>query len=193
MILAAKVLPNRDDCSKWKTSKDGGFTVKEVRKTISSELDLNVALDNFWRNKAVTPEVNMFFWKAKDGKIPSARALEKRGIRGLNTTCSMCGSGVDDSKHILVKCQATNEVWKQILWWLKLPLSQQIYTVKYLLQTVGELGLSKKRADVIHAVFSQTMRSLWNARNRKVFEGKRMCTYKVVEEIKENSFEWITN
>lgn len=98
-----------DDCWKFKLSGDDRFVVCAVRRFLDLRLTIPVVNPTVWIN-LVPLKVSCFVWRACMGRIPSASALSRRGIRIENSSCSFCHLGIDDADHSLVCCPFVDDV-----------------------------------------------------------------------------------
>ncbi|XP_022030815.1 uncharacterized protein LOC110931740 [Helianthus annuus] len=136
---------------------------------------------------------SLFVWKVVACRIPTADALEARGIQVQNNTCVLCEQDVESADHILLNCRVAEEVWHRLSLWMNIPPGLNQSTVDEMLQSVNGLNVSKNRKRIIHAIYIITMWSIWKARNRKIFEGIIVNRYKLVEDIKEMTFDCVVN
>ncbi|XP_021995540.1 uncharacterized protein LOC110892697 [Helianthus annuus] len=150
-----------------KDSEQKDFTVKDVRKSLSSALDLNMTADDFDWNSWATSKSIMFVWRAIQDKIPSAVALRHRGVNIPDVTCKICGAAEETTDHILVSCNYATRIWEMITNWVKIPKVNSDGNVKDVLKEMNEIHRNGKIKKVIHAITIQTMWSLWRARNDK--------------------------
>ncbi|GJR76960.1 putative RNA-directed DNA polymerase [Tanacetum coccineum] len=93
------------DRSKWTLNEDGEFTVKELTKMIEEKIWRveNGGQVTLW-NKRVPKKVNIFIWRALQGKLPVREELDKRGIDLDSLLCPCCDTLVESCNHSLVLC-----------------------------------------------------------------------------------------
>ncbi|XP_022030628.1 uncharacterized protein LOC110931551 [Helianthus annuus] len=120
------------------------FTVKDVRKSLSSALDLNVTADDFVWNSWATSKSIMFVWRAIVDKIPLAVDLKYRGVNLLDVTCKICGAVDETADHILLKCNFATRVWEMVTNWVNIPMVNTNGNVKDLLKDLNEIHRNGK-------------------------------------------------
>ncbi|KAM0009544.1 putative reverse transcriptase zinc-binding domain-containing protein [Helianthus debilis subsp. tardiflorus] len=190
-LLVQQKMGEGNDVWRWKEEKDTGFSVRSVRRDLGGQLDLNIDANNFYWNRIATSKANLFAWRASEGKIPTFEALRKRGINVTSQVCKVCGMRTETTDHILIQCQYADLVWTQVDQWLNVPDDNIMDEVEARLLCVNGLGRSKAQQKIIHAVFLATLWYLWKNRNNIVFHERTTSTNKLVEEIKEETFEWM--
>ncbi|GJR71924.1 reverse transcriptase domain, reverse transcriptase zinc-binding domain protein [Tanacetum coccineum] len=90
---------------RWEFQENGDFTVKVLTKLVE-EKTLNVASEDeatIW-NKWVPKKVNIFVWRALQGRLPVREELDKRGIDLDTLLCPSCGDMAESCSHCLVMC-----------------------------------------------------------------------------------------
>ncbi|KAL4577918.1 hypothetical protein LXL04_014033 [Taraxacum kok-saghyz] len=66
----------------------------------------------------IPKKVLCFSWRAKMERIPSAVALNRRGIGAIsNIICTHCNQALECADHLLVKCSFARTVMVWILRW----------------------------------------------------------------------------
>ncbi|CAH1425832.1 unnamed protein product [Lactuca virosa] len=65
----------------------------------------------------VPTKVRCFIWRAVLNGIPTACALQKRGINFNIVMCSYCDLEREDTDHVLIKCSMAAKVWEEIFRW----------------------------------------------------------------------------
>ncbi|KAJ0824439.1 putative reverse transcriptase zinc-binding domain-containing protein [Helianthus annuus] len=189
-ILSQTNLSRNSDRWVWKGENDQEFSVKEVRITLSRSIDLNEPPDNYFWNNWAAQKCSMFVWRAVKGRIPTATQLRERGVPIPSGRCRLCDNEEETPDHVLVRCREAKGVWEQIGQWVKLQTITQKETLEEILSVLDEQVWEKKKK-AVHAIFLLTTWIIWKNRNEKIFQGRNGEIYKMIEEIKEESFLWM--
>ncbi|KAF5820253.1 putative reverse transcriptase zinc-binding domain-containing protein [Helianthus annuus] len=137
-----------------------------------------------------TPKLNLLIWRAFNEKLPTAKALRRRGVQIASEVCKVCGLSSESAKHVFVHCPFARLVWIQIWLWLKIPTRNHMESLKE--RMLDRRDWSRKKAKVIFAIYLSTTWNLWKNRNNKVFNSATTEVNKLLEEIKEETFDWIS-
>ncbi|KAJ0628056.1 putative RNA-directed DNA polymerase [Helianthus annuus] len=175
----------------WKDEQQLTFTVKAVREALAQQMDLNTQASDFMWNKWASSKSNMFAWRAIDNKIPTAAALSERGMIVQNNRCKMCDIEEETADHVLLVCTFAKRVWEAIFGWMKCSEIRCSDSLRQVFQNVSELQRGRNKRKIIHAIALETIWKLWKARNDKIFKDKPGEIRNVVEDIKEESYQYV--
>lgn len=70
----------------------------------------------FWRtlwSLEVPEKVKMFIWRTCQACLPTAVALQEKRVN-IDSICSWCRAGVEDTIHVLVECEYAKKVWESL-------------------------------------------------------------------------------
>ncbi|KAJ0436283.1 putative reverse transcriptase zinc-binding domain-containing protein [Helianthus annuus] len=143
-------------------------------------------------NNWVPKKVCFVAWRASLDRLPTVSALRRRNISIQNPMCRLCGDFEETLEHLFVSCQFSQTIWHLISQWCHLP---PIFAFHFhdLITIHQNLGGSKKRRKVYHAIILTVLWSLWRTRNNAVFNNKPPQVTAVIEESKSLSYLWIKN
>ncbi|XP_022014266.1 uncharacterized protein LOC110913752 [Helianthus annuus] len=175
----------------WKGKENEEFAVKSIRNTLSRNLNLNEPTDNYFWNNWAAKKCSTFAWRALKGRIPTATQLRQRGVPIPSDRCRLCDQEEEMPNHALVKCREANGVWEQIGCWVKAETITQQETLGEMFDALEDYNWPKKKKKMVHAILLLTTWVIWKNRNEKIFRGKSGEIFKMVEEIKEESFQWM--
>lgn len=178
-------------CWKCKITSDGRYTVAALRKVIDHNPMVDTPSVVLWR-KEVPAKVLCFVWRAAAGCIPTAEALEQRGICIPNPICKACGHAREEADHVLINCPLAAKVWTDIWRWCNVQ-APVISSIEELLVFVGEWGGCTKRRFMLNAICCGVLWCLWKARNDLVFNSKLSSSSRVMEDIISLVFLWFTH
>ncbi|XP_021998567.1 uncharacterized protein LOC110895549 [Helianthus annuus] len=188
-LLLKQSLSDNEDIWRWKENKERGFAVREVRKELYGTIDINTVPGDFEWSRIAIAKVNLFFWRAVEGKIPTLTALRRRGLQLGSDLCMVCGLEPESADHIIIQCPVAKEVWLQIWVWTKVLFRDQQESMKARFQEKNDWP--ERKVKIIYAIHLLMAWYLWRNRINKVFNNKLTNPNKILEEIKEESFDWM--
>ncbi|CAI9268429.1 unnamed protein product [Lactuca saligna] len=178
--------PDRWVCS---ISGDGVYHVNVVRELIDTVGLSNEGGKIDWIPEVPT-KVRCFVWRAVLNGIPTACALQKRGINFNSVMCSYCDLEREDTDHALIKCPMAAKVWEEMLRWFGIPHPQfgNISDVVRFCSTWGRC--LKKRRDLISICYG-TAWLIWRARCNFIFNKIQVSPNQLAGNIQSMVFSWI--
>ncbi|KAJ0871754.1 putative reverse transcriptase zinc-binding domain-containing protein [Helianthus annuus] len=188
-LLVNQPVGRNEDVWRWKENNVLGFSVKDVRKDLSGIIDVNMVPTDYEWSKIATSKVNLFVLRAVEERIPTMVSLRKRGVQLGSDLCKVCGIEPETADHIGIHCPAAKEVWLQIWLWIKIPLRDHREKITTRLSEKAEWP--KKKMKIIYAIHLATVWQLWKNRNNKIYNNKFTDPFKIVEEIKEETYDWV--
>ncbi|XP_022004181.1 uncharacterized protein LOC110901683 [Helianthus annuus] len=143
-------ISSNEDVWFWSGSEQNDFQVKEVRRSLTQQVDLNESVFSFFWNKWTTKKSLMFVWRAIEEKIPTASALAHRGMNLAGTICKTCGAAEETAVHILLQCNFAKRVWEemtrkrrkaiQVMWHLWKARNEKIFGDGHNTEYVQQIG-----------------------------------------------------
>ncbi|KAK9077285.1 hypothetical protein SSX86_005622 [Deinandra increscens subsp. villosa] len=137
-------------------------------------------------------KVDIFVWKAALNRIPVKMELQKRGIILQCSSCTWCSSTNESSSHLLFECITASKTWDLVSSWTKHHISSPA-TINQAYSQASILGPDTKLSKTLKAIIAGTVWELWKARNGKEFEGRNTHPGRIFEEIKSETFLWLTH
>ena len=105
---------NQADCMVWPRCRDGLYSVKTGYQLLCEMDTQNRASGSdsssyrgFWRRlwkMRVPNKIKMFLWRACTDALPTRCNLVRRKVLD-DPTCSMCGTGAENTMHALWECK----------------------------------------------------------------------------------------
>ena len=189
-IFKMHVDPSSQNPEKWRCAlnQHGLYTVEVVRSKMDEMQYSDSPQVVSWR-KEIPIKVVGFVWKAAQGRIPSAAALNARGIPISTTACGRCGD-LEDADHILVTCPFAAQVKDMVSDWCGVQL-HQFRDVKSILECVKHWGRCPKKRRILTMVVYGMFWRLWNFRNEKIFRSKNVAAAWARDDIKSTVFFWV--
>lgn len=190
--LGIHVHLNEDqDCWVWKDEESKVFSVRAVRNSMRSKETVQCDAIFQW-NKILPVKVNIFGWRLWLNKLPSKVALMLRGINIDSVECPFCGEYEETMDHLLTGCKASKELWNAIEGWCKIS-PMLIFSAKDLLTFHKYVKGSKVRKLLVQSVILVTCWVIWKSRNNVVFNGLKLHTEGMLNDVKTWGFLWIKN
>lgn len=158
----------------WRKAPSSRYLVKQGHLSISRNIISDNSIFYFfcWHN-SVLPKAGSFLWLALHNKILSSTRLERLGIF-LSFSCVLYGKFIEDTKHLLVKCEFSNELgcWAlQKLGWQG-PLHNQLHLFLFQWSLLHKDSFFPCIWRFIPTIISWC---LWWERNKRIFR-KEICT-----------------
>ena len=129
-------------------------------------------------------------WQAAMYKIPTADALIKRNMTGVDGMCSICVEGLESVEHLFTSCSIALMVWDLICKWTHVHRFFA-FSFKDLIEVHEHVGLKGKAKVVFQGIIFISCWAIWRARNKLKFEGIKVKIEEVFSEIKSTGFLWV--
>ncbi|XP_023761644.1 uncharacterized protein LOC111910085 [Lactuca sativa] len=153
----------------WVSSfvNDGKLCVAALRDRIERAY-FPVCDGNFSWLKMIPLKVLGFIWRAKKSRIPSAAALNNRGVALESTVCGVCNTTEETGDHILVTCSLARNVLRMILHRCGLP-GMDFHSVSDIIDYASRWGNCPKKRRRLTTILFGAIWCLWKARNDRIF------------------------
>ncbi|KAL4570624.1 hypothetical protein LXL04_026282 [Taraxacum kok-saghyz] len=191
-ILQEMHLSNEVDTWVWKTGTVDQFSVKSIRSLWESSKYPELEYKHWWNNW-VPLKVNFLGWRAVLNRLPSKQELKKRQVTIPSTNCDLCNMAEETCEHILIQCSWTEEIWALVRDWCGMDFTGT-HTMEQRIEASLKMGQdNKKKKKTANAIVLVTLWTIWKARNKKTFNGRRTPPWRIIEEIKSQSYLWVKN
>nr|KAJ0219093.1 hypothetical protein LSAT_V11C300139740 [Lactuca sativa] len=174
-----------------KLSSDGMFFVCSIRQLIDKlQVSIPVTPVIVW-SKAVPIKVLCFIWRVAQSRIPSAVALERRGIIVNSTLCSSCIGRLECADHVLIDCLFTTQIRNCIWSWCGVSSEQaSLKTISDLIHFASTWDSQVKRKRFVVICYG-LLWNLWRFRNKRLFQMEGTSVHNGIECIKSMVFYWL--
>ncbi|KAJ0482989.1 putative reverse transcriptase zinc-binding domain-containing protein [Helianthus annuus] len=187
-VLASVSLSVGSDKWKWMGCGSQEFSVAAVKQFLISRRDFSSRYVMEWC-KWVPKKCNIFAWRADLDRIPTAEALEKRGVTVIDDTCNFCNDGLDSVSHIFTACPVALGVLEKISLWCRIR-NLFIFSFRDILE-IHNLGDKRKaEREAVQGIMLTACWLLWKARNNLRFNGVKCSVEELFSEIRIVSFFW---
>ncbi|GJZ73768.1 RNA-directed DNA polymerase, eukaryota [Tanacetum coccineum] len=137
----------------WKCELiQGEFSVKSLSEWIERRhVRREAGITKLEWNTLVPRKVNVFIWRALNGRIPVRNDLDKKGIDLDSILCPCCENVLESVDHCLVTCEKALYIWERMYAWWGIAVVD-VFTIKDILQHSGGRSLGKEADALWHAV-----------------------------------------
>ncbi|KAK9056025.1 hypothetical protein SSX86_027112 [Deinandra increscens subsp. villosa] len=166
------------------------FSTGSIRKRLEQSL-ADYPFKHQW-SSWIPSKVDIFVWKAALNRNPVKTELLKRGIALQYSSCSWCSITDETTNHTLFDCIVARETWGLVASWTNHHLSSPV-SLDQAYSQASTLGPATNISKTLKAIVAATVWELWKARNGKEFEGRNTHPRRIIEEIKYESYIWLTS
>nr|KAJ0203968.1 hypothetical protein LSAT_V11C500292530 [Lactuca sativa] len=170
-------------------SSDGVFHVNTLRTQIDWRNMMPGEVSLKWTHE-VPLKVNCFIWRAKLDRLPTARALTRRGIQLMSALCPYCELEEEDTAHALFRCPLASKVWEYVGHWCNIP-HLQFQNAEEMVKYVTQWGTCSKQRKTLTSICYGTAWSIWKARCDWIFKKQRTSPPRLADSVKSIVFTWI--
>lgn len=173
----------------WDLDATGVFSVASARLFIDAKMLMTDTVSTRW-NRFIPIKVNVFIWRLALNKIPSRVNLDKRGLDIGSLLCPICSFDVETVNHLFFSCSMAFDLWGLVArWWdMDLPCFSCISEWWSWIDSTRLTGIVKQCLD---AVASTMLWTIWNFRNRQLFDRIKPVKTVIWDLVVSQSFFWI--
>ncbi|XP_023732432.1 uncharacterized protein LOC111880257 [Lactuca sativa] len=143
------------------------FCVALLRDRIE-RADFPVCDGSFPWLKMLPLKVLGFVWRAKQNKIASSDALQKRGILLESSLCGACREAEETGDHLLVACPLVKVIYPSIYNWCNIQVTE-FQSVNNMIEFASKWGNCPKKRKMLTTILFGTLWCIWRARNDRIF------------------------
>ncbi|XP_074313726.1 uncharacterized protein LOC141648918 [Silene latifolia] len=177
---------NGEDKWCWALEKDGEYSVTsayhtlmdgEVEEQGSSSFEMEKRLwKRMWTTKTI-PRVKMFFWQLCSDAIPTKDNIARRARIG-DGMCPICCSEMESCLHLVKGCGWVGGVWDGL--GVKIKKEAGNDRVREWVEDMWREMEEEERGRFMMGCWA-----IWEARNKWVFEGRRVMVMDVIKRVEE--------
>ena len=109
-----------------------------------------------------------------------------------STDCAICNMAEESCEHIFILCPWATEIWALLKNWCGIEFTDT-YSVEQRIRVSLNVRQNKKKRKAANAIVLVTIWTIWKARNEKIFIGRMTPPWRIIEEIKSQSYLWVKN
>ena len=174
------LLPRHDrmDSKVWKHRQSGQFDVSSFYSALQGSNRMQFPWKSIWGVKAPRC-ISFFIWIVARGTILTCDNLMRRG-HIMAGWCCMCKHNWETGDHLLLHCETASALWSFILQAFRINLVMPAKVIDLLFGWYNWFG--KHSSGVWNLVPLCLMWTLWQERNRRIFEGLEKSTSQIKEQ-----------
>ncbi|GJV69335.1 RNA-directed DNA polymerase, eukaryota, reverse transcriptase zinc-binding domain protein [Tanacetum coccineum] len=140
--------------------------------------------------KSVPSKVNITAWKIKINALPTRFNLSCRGMDIDSIMCLICNGGVETTSHLFFQCELVRQIMRKISIWWNVDYADVSSYEEWLAWLVS-IRIQIKLKGMMEGVFYGLWWSIWNFRNKILFEDKPPKKALLFDNLVSNSFNWL--
>lgn len=132
----------------------------------------------------IPPKFSIALWLAIQGKL---KTVDRLKFLNICRTCVLCNSAPESHSHLFFDCGASRAVWSKIKDWLRLQPALTTITsaLSYFKRTRAGSTIMQKAKMI---ALASTVKYLWYARNKMIFEDRPFIPAKIVKDIQKSVY-----
>lgn len=128
---------------------------------------------------SITPKHSFTIWLCAKGRLSTRDRL---AFLGTDPGCSLCGQEPESLEHLFFACRFTSGIWNHIRDWVR--IRRAMNTIPSALKWIKKEGRGTTHHSKLKRIaLATTVYSIWNARNRKIFEHKTTTKVELTRKI----------
>ena len=136
-------------------------------------------------SKIVPIKVLCLVWRVVQQRIPTATALERRGILVNSSICNSCIGNSECANHVLINCPFANTIRGCIWRWCGIAGEHEsIQTICDLIDFASNWGRNKRKRKWFVAICYGMIWNLWRFKNKRLFQCESISIQNGLECIK---------
>jgi len=177
---------NEQDMVQW--GMNGKFSVKDLLqkadKIAKNGAEVDTLVCTVWKGIA-PPKVELMLWLALLGRLNTKSMLVKKKIlQSQDNHCSFCAQQEEDVDHVLLNCQVSWTIWCHIATDFGVQVSRQQKFRWFYGWWMAKTFHSKIQKKMFILAFFATAWSIWQKRNKMVFEEQAMDIQELILSIR---------
>jgi hypothetical protein len=181
----------------WRMNVEDGFSVRDCYDLLYRKFREHggvdrcdgFAFEKIWKCGAPS-KVCAFSWQAILGRIQTKENLCKRRVLQPNqTSCALCGVGVETTIHLILHCNFSSKVWYGVMRWLGYVIIPPL-SLSSSFGSLVEYGRGKRGKKCLAIIWCSFLWAVWNSRNEKVFNNKDVGVVETIKQVKFQAWKW---
>ena len=179
-----------EDTHIWSFSASGNFTTKSAYEALFIGSIHFEPWERIWKTWAPS-KCKFFLWTVAHKKCWTADRLARKGL-DHPASCPLCAQAGETIDHLLVTCVFNRQIWFTVLQDLGLEtLAPQVVDMSFVeWWAAASSRVTGQNQKGLNSIITLVSWSLWNHRNRCVFDGISPNLAYVAASIKEEARQW---
>jgi len=182
--------PAVEDTHIWQFSTSGSYSTKSAYEALFTRAIHFSPWERIWQSWA-PGKCKFFMWTVAHKKCWTADRLARKGLRHP-AACPLCDQADETIDHLLISCVFSRQVWFAVLHDLGLqslaPQAGERIFEDWWASTSNKVSGQVQKG--VNSIIILGSWSLWNHRNRCVFDGISPNSSSVIRIIKEEMQQW---
>ncbi|GJT25837.1 RNA-directed DNA polymerase, eukaryota [Tanacetum coccineum] len=187
-IVNEIVLVPRDDRYTWSLEGNGEFLVSSLRKVLDGNRFQEKSLSTRWV-KSVPIKVNIMAWKVKSNALPTRFNLSRRGIDIDSIDCPICKMGAETTCHLFFQCSVARQIMRKIASWWNVEF-MEVNSYEEWRSWIVSTRIHSRSKGIIEGIYYGLWWSMWNFRNKILFDSKTPEKALIFDNLVSSSFYW---
>jgi len=190
-LIEEFMFSQNEDKWAWMGDSSGEFSVASARSMIDKGTLIVGNAPTRWISH-VPIKVNVFLWKLCLDKLPTRWNLSRRGMDIPTIRCVICGDMNETGDHIVMCCSMAKEIWSLVeRWWsISIPI---MHSVNEIFIWLDNVKISLKCKQALKVVVTAVAWTIWDYRNKTIFDTKKPRRSLLFDAIVSYSFLWYCN
>ncbi|KAK2639361.1 hypothetical protein Ddye_027156 [Dipteronia dyeriana] len=183
-LVCLFVCNNCKDTIAWSANPNGLFTVGSFSRALEDASVKKYNIPQLLWKGFCPPKIDLFMWQLWRGKIVVRELLLKFGMINIpDKECPLCSSGVESLDHFFLKCSWSLLLWRSCMnWWgVQFCINN---SVQQWMEAWCGLCPGFKHERSWNSLFCAIVWSIWEVRNKCIFENEEPNVVKATEVVK---------
>nr|GEY04733.1 RNA-directed DNA polymerase, eukaryota [Tanacetum cinerariifolium] len=177
-----------EDMYFWSLESEGDYSVASIRRLINEKRFQEVGIFTRWV-KSVPSKVNITAWKIKTNALPTRFNLSRRGMDIDTLMCPVCKGGAETTSHLFFQCILSKQIMRKVSSWWNVDYTDVNSYEEWRVWLVS-IRIPNKLKSMMEGVFYGLWRSIWNFRNKLLFDNKTPKKALIFDNLVSLSFNW---
>ena len=131
---------------------------------------------------AARPKAIFTLWVMLNRKLATVDRIAAWGVVH-DTTCVMCKNAEESLDHMFLQCQYAEEVCERVLTWAGICNNRPRNWIQFINWSIKNGKGKTTQAQLFKMIMAESVYTIWNERNKRIFEDKKCVIDEVVKRI----------
>lgn len=140
--------------------------MKQTYQRLIAE-DSGITWSHLIQHNAARPRAVVSLWLICHDRLATKARLHHLGLLN-DEMCGLCNSDAGDINHLVMNCQVTKCIWRDVLHWLKILHQSACWSDE--IKWIASITKGKRfMANMVKIAIAETVYDIWRYRNNVVF------------------------